>query len=1156
MKLLMPWFCILATSGMQLAFADNGLDAYREGDYFKAAPLLSNKMNQDPVVDYYLGKMWLYGYGQLKANDVAIRYFIRAGNNGFLPAQQVMGRYALLKQQLPAEALVWFKKAAEGNDAAAQMYCAAAYLFGFGVKKNPEIAKKYYIAAAKNGNSVAQYTLAETFINSHQAANRKLGIAWLTKAVAQGNPAAQLKLAKLYDEGQLVQHDSNKANELLNAAITQHYRPAMYHMAERLWQQRNEQAAFSWYKKAAEQGYLPAQIALAKIYLQPQSTIYDPKAGFLSMLKAAENGSSQAQLELATFYKEGVIVEKDDNLAAAWQKRSIDSAKSANLSAENSAAEWLSMGLSTNFPTGEYQLHGIFSDWHNRQSLQENSYNQSPQMTLVSRQQIYAPKFEMVLPNTISISDMYDFLPRSANKQTIEDVQFPHYPVAESADTTNIEQLHHDAILGDSSAQFILGQIYQYGIHVKKDIQQAITFYKLAASQEDLRAKYTLGMIYLEGQDVPAQYQSAQTWLNDAAFKGNEYAQYVLAHIQENGYQNSAGEQVIHPKPEQSLAMYYLAADNNYGPAQYRLAEILARQTQDAQSELDQSKRRQLIKQLYCEAFHNGVKDAELPLAFFNAMDSDPQKQASAFAVAKRESLKGNKQAALLLGFLYDRGIAVPTNRAEAISYYQQAEASSVVAFILGTYYSQGIGTPQDQERGRILLQQAANAGFSYANINLAIMKKKIGEEFIPELERGFTRGNTTAGILLADHYLSEDSDDKNMQQAFAIYQQLADTGNQQAQLKLGFMYEQGLGTQANAAIAQKWYSLAAEQGSPIAQFLLGHLNQLGWINNQPDYAAAKKWYASAQGKYAPAAVALGFIYDTVDENYQHAAITYEKAAQAGDATAQFNLGLIYEKGKGIAVDYDKAKALYELAAAHGHPQAMVQLAGLYLNIDSKEFAPNQLQRALAWYKKAADLGDRDALYQLGLFAEIGLGSKLSLDDAVNYYQKAANKNNTKAIIALARIYQYGSAGIAPDELKAIKYYQHLATINNSYAQYQLAMLDYQHAPDKQQVLDKTKKILLQIQDRGFGQANKALQWLESQSSVDKSFIEPVRIINHVYEPLLARQAADMMYMNALNAWNSGDEHLSRMIFDKIRMEYPDYVPAKHTYERLIPYFL
>ena len=50
---------------------------------------------------------------------------------------------------------------------------------------------------------------------------------------------------------------------------------------------------------------------------------------------------------------------------------------------------------------------------------------------------------------------------------------------------------------------------------------------------------------------------------------------------------------------------------------------------------------------------------------------------------------------------------------------------------------------------------------------------------------------------------------------------------------------------------------------------------------------------------------------------------------------------------------------------------------------------------------------------------------------------------------------------------------------------------------------------------------------------------------------IMAGQTADLMYMDAMNEWNRGDEVLSRMILQRLVTQYPNFVPAKRVYEQL-----
>lgn len=1186
MKSLMPWVCLAAATSFQSAYADTVFDAYRQGEYSQAAVQLINAQlkDKDPVLDYYMAKMNLYGYGQLKNNTLALRYYRQAAEKGFLPAQNVMARYALLEDKNPIDALNWFKKAAEANDVAAQMYCASAYLFGVGVKPNDDVARKYVIAAARNGNGIAQYELAAHFLNSRQLANKKLGLIWLNKAVEQGNADAQIQLGLMFAKGDQVARDPEKAKQLIMQSASQGDVKGMQAMGDLAFAQSDFVGAKEWYSKAAEKNYIPSEIALGNVYLVPSTPFYNTHTGYLWMLKAAESGSTDAQLTLSKWYKEGKIIQKDDNLSKQWQTEATKSTKGDPSAAMVKAALWLSDGKGSNYAASGYQLNGIFSTWTNANALKQSNYNPAPRMDLITRDALFKPQFLLVSPNQIAISEYYNALSSALGELKQGTIDFPQYPeikveqikeklasnkpqasyilpvkdqnpkaatIGEETDVevatfggkSLIDQLTDQAILGDPDAEFALAQRYQLGIDVKKDMTQAIRFYQMAAAQSDLRSEYNLGILYLLGKDVPADYQQALNYLNDAAFKGSVYAQYVLARLQESGYRDAEQKVVIKPDPEQAESLYYLASANHFGPAQYRLAEILVRQPATNLAVADKEKQEQLIKQLYEGAAEGGIAEAQLPLAFFNAMDQDKTKQQQALAVAKTAASRGDGQGALLLGLMLDRGLGTEPNADEALVWYKKASHNAVSNFILGTYTSLGKDTGLDKEEGKNLIQQSADAGFSYANLNLAVMKQQQKQAFLPELDAAKALGNSTASLLLADYYLSNASDQTQMQQARDIYQTLADRGDKQGQLKLAYMFEQGLGGAVDMNSAQKWYSISAEQAEPIAQYQLGHLYQMGWLDKAPDYELAKKWYQSSQAQFAPSAVALGFIYDTVDDNYAQAASAYQIAVNQNNAYGLLDLGLIYEQGKGIPVDYQKAKDFYEKAAALGQSEAMVQLAGLYFNGLAGD---RDEKAAVVWYKKAAEFGEQEALYQLGLLSETGVGMTLDPNAAVQYYQKSAVLGNDKAKMALARMYQYGQ-GVTKDLNQAMSIYKELADKDNPFAEYQLAALYYDGSVG-QKSPQQGKSLLQQSAQNGSEQAACALQLINAQAQSQYSFIQPLSILPGMS---LASQSVERQYLDAMNEWNRGNEQKTKQILESILAQFPHFEPAQRAAQQL-----
>lgn len=1188
MKSLVPWFCLVAAASTTNLYAADGLDAYRQGKYMLAGKMLTTQNANDPVVNYYLGRMRLYGFGELKNNALALRYFTQSAEKGYLPAQKLLAHYYLSVNE-PAQAMTWFKKAAAANDTRAQMFCAAAYLHGFGVNKNEDSAQHYYIEAAKKGEPIAQYALGKRFLESRDGRNKKLGLIWLTKSAEKGNPKAQLQLADMYINGTLVAKDPIKGKTLMESAAAQNFYPAMFALGTLAQKEGQLTQADNWFNKAATSGNVDAQLALGRLLLQADYPSHDQQKGIEWLQKAAKNGSVEAQKVLTALANPEsapapASTPKDKNAKPAVQAENkviVDPAKAT--------AQWLSNDRSEKFSEIGYTVGGIFNSWQNPQALQQNTYNQGPQLDALTRKELYKPKFTMTQPTEIGISEYFDVLAPMLTGNQADDWTFPRYPIDRQFsallrheskvlrheqgisiidDGTHylspqldnpgdllaqytpdwqhsvnmqavLSQLYGQAILGESDAQFEIGQLYQYGIAVKRNIPQAITYYELAAGQGDVRAEYNLGVLYLDGKTDPLNYQKGIDWMTDAAFKGNPYAQYVLANIYEKGLEDDQNLVVVKPNHEQALAMYYLASVNHFGDAEYRLADFLVREKKTGLSVAAKQNRIKLIKRLYQGAANEGVVEATLPLAFYNAMDSEPAKQAEAFAVAKQAATAGNPEAALLVAIMYERGISVPENQVEALYWYQQASMNPVTGFILGTYYSEGKGLGKDIQKGKDLLQQAADGGFSYAGLNLAILQQQNGEAFLPELNKAKNEGNSKAGILLADYYLLQANDPQKMNEAREIYQYLANKGDRDAQLKLAFLYDRGLGGEANIERAEQLYTESAEQGQPLAQFLLGHLYQMGRIGKEPDYNAAKKWYEMAKKQYNPAAVALGFIYDTVEDDYLHAAVNYQIAADKNNAIGALNLGLIYEYGKGMPVDNVKAMHYYQAAADKGVSKAMSQMAGIY-------FRNNDKKQAVYWYEKAATLGDENAQYHLGLLSEAGVGVNLDFKQALKFYQASADQGNQKAQLALARMYQYGS-GVTKDLQHAADIYRELADKHNAFAQYQLAIMYANNALGEPQP-DQAKKLLEKAKANGYSQATALLNRLNTQNQDKLSFVEP---LNTKHPQAVKLQSADLMYFDALSEWNRGDETMSRVILDSLVKQYPQYAPAKRAYEQL-----
>ena len=102
-----------------------------------------------------------------------------------------------------------------------------------------------------------------------------------------------------------------------------------------------------------------------------------------------------------------------------------------------------------------------------------------------------------------------------------------------------------------------------------------------------------------------------------------------------------------------------------------------------------------------------------------------------------------------------------------------------------------------------------------------------------------------------------------------------------------------------------------------VALLSLG-LVQAAWADNVPDF---KETFQVAKQGNAKAQYNLGVMYENgrgVRQDYIQAVQWYRKAAEQGIAQAQYNLGLMYAKGEGVRRDHKIAKEWFGKACDNG----------------------------------------------------------------------------------------------------------------------------------------------------------------------------------------------------------------------------------------------
>ncbi|MDO9177111.1 MAG: tetratricopeptide repeat protein [Agitococcus sp.] len=163
--------------------------------------------------------------------------------------------------------------------------------------------------------------------------------------------------------------------------------------------------------------------------------------------------------------------------------------------------------------------------------------------------------------------------------------------------------------------------------------------------------------------------------------------------------------------------------------------------------------------------------------------------------------------------------------------------------------------------------------------------------------------------------------DKKQYMQAFKIFLPLAESGNAEAQNRIGNMYLEGFGVEENYEQALKWCTKSAEQGYPNAWHNLGFMYSNGKGVAQSDIKAVEWYRKAADQGVAAAQVNLGIAYEDglgVDRDYEQAAEWYRKAAEQNRATGLNNLGIMYLHGRGVRENHISAQTLFILASVIG----------------------------------------------------------------------------------------------------------------------------------------------------------------------------------------------------------------------------------------------
>jgi len=422
----------------------------------------------------------------------------------------------------------------------------------------------------------------------------------------------------------------------------------------------------------------------------------------------------------------------------------------------------------------------------------------------------------------------------------------------------------------------------------------------IAEEDENALAQFHYGTLLFQGQGGPMAQAQGIDMLEKAAAQGHAAASLLLARVYLTG--NTAGAA---RNPERAAALLLAAAEQGNGEAQYYLG-LLYQNGSGVEKDLEQA------FTLFKSAAENGnqASQYELSKAYANGRGTDVDGE-KALHWLRAAANSGLGDAQFFLAGALDSGQGAPLDRAEALGWYRRAAENGVpiAQRILGSKYLAGDDTtapdPNEALRWLTLAAQAGDPGAMHnlavaygGDHNIARNDAKALKWYAAGSETGLARST----YALAQYYELGRGLPVDIKQAALLYREAFEQGDKRAALRLGYLTGQGaLDAYMPPHFGVDWTAAAAREGDEDAK---------NWLRKQADEGLR--------------AAETAFALLLLDDPAQAAdAVPYlERAAEAGEVSAQFELGMLYMTGLGVSLDYVQAHTWLNIAATSGHAKA------------------------------------------------------------------------------------------------------------------------------------------------------------------------------------------------------------------------------------------
>lgn len=312
-------------------------------------------------------------------------------------------------------------------------------------------------------------------------------------------------------------------------------------------------------------------------------------------------------------------------------------------------------------------------------------------------------------------------------------------------------------------------------------------------------------------------------------------------------------------------------------------------------------------------------------------------------------------------------------------------------------------GKPSDMNNPDLLYHQALEC-LSQEQFDFSEVRRLLTE--------AASAGHTAAAFELAKHLLDANSPYQDRKQGIEMLRIAAEQGHPYASYNLAYTQElEGAPPETLIPL----YRPLAEEGLPEAQVRLMYL-----LYASQHFEEALKWAKTTaknnnpHGQYLLAQYCQYGMPPDLETAHQ----LYREAAAQGLAAAQWQLGLQYRFGQGTPTDTTQAINHLRAAAQQGYIPAYTPLAELIL--------PTAPDEAVHWFQQAAQENDHKAHAALADIYLQGKHLERNHELALRHAEAAAAERHPEGLRILGDIYRYG-LGIASDKEKARHYYRQAA---------------------------------------------------------------------------------------------------------------------------------